>query len=136
MEGLPRSSSSTTGEVIGKVSSTPFDPPCTERFFRAAIAFLASARLSAMASFKLIAGAAFAGLAGCSGSFGRRREREGDLGTDCVRGRSAGGARPEEDCDGFALLDIVRGRAAGDFGTRRVGGEAAGRGEGLAGAGG
>lgn len=30
----------------------------------------------------------------------------------------------------------MRGRAAGDFGTRRVVGEAAGRGEGLAGAGG
>jgi hypothetical protein len=44
--------------------------------------------------------------------------------TECVRGRS------EEDWDGFALEDIVRDRAAGDFGTRGVEGEAGGR-EGL-----
>lgn len=74
-----------------------------------------------MASFMLIAGAAFAGVA-VSNSFGRRRK--GDLVTECVRGRS------EEDWDGFALEDIVRGRAAGDFGTRGVEGEGAGR-EGL-----
>jgi hypothetical protein len=82
---------------------------------------LVSARLSAIASFKLIAGAAFAGVAD-SGPFGRRRE--GDLVTECVRGRS------EEDWDGFALEDIVRDRAAGNFGTRGVEGEAGGR-EGL-----
>lgn len=73
-----------------------------------------------MASFRLIAGAAFAGVA-VSGSL--RRRREGDLVTECVRGRS-------EDWDGFALEDIVRGRAAGDFGTRGVEGETGGR-EGL-----
>ena len=88
-----------------------------------------------MASFTLIAGAAFAGVAG-SGSFGRRREREGDLVTDCVRSRSEGGTRSEEDCDGFALVDTVRSRAAGDFGTRGVEGKAVGRGEGLTAAGG
>ena len=87
-----------------------------------------------MASFTLIAGAALAGVGGCSGSFGRRREREGDFGTDCVRGRSEGGTRPDEDWDGFALVDdTVRGRAAGDFGGRRIEGDAVGRGEGLAG---
>ena len=75
----------------------------------------------------LIAGAAFAGVDG-SGSF--RRRREGDLVTECVRNRSEEGPRSEEDWDGFALEDIVRGRAAGDFGTRGVEGEAAGR-EGL-----
>jgi hypothetical protein len=87
-----------------------------------------------MASFMLIAGAAFAGVAG-SGSFERRREREGDLVTDCVRSRSEGGPR-EEDWDGFALVDIVRSRAAGDFGTRGVEGKAVGRGEGLTATGG
>jgi hypothetical protein len=80
-----------------------------------------------MASFKLITGAGFAGVGG-SGSFGRRRK--GDLVTECVRGRSEEGPRSEEDWDGFALDDIVRGRVAGDFGTRGVEGEAAGR-EGL-----
>ena len=80
-----------------------------------------------MASFMLIAGAAFAGISG-SGSF--RRRREGDLVTECVRGRSEDGPRSEEEWDGFALEDIVRGRAAGDFGTRGVEGEAGGR-EGL-----
>ena len=57
--------------------------------------------------------------------------------TDCVRSRAEEGPLSEEDCDGFALEDIVRGRAAGDFGTRRVEGEgceAAGR-EGLTAAG-
>jgi hypothetical protein len=82
----------------------------------------------------LIAGVAFARVAG-SGSFGRRREREGVLVTDCVRGRSEGGTRSKEDWD-FTLVDIVRGRAAGDFGTRGVEGEVPGRGEGLAGPGG
>ena len=80
-----------------------------------------------MASFKLITGATFAGVAG-SGSF--RRRREGDLVTECVRSLSEEGPRSEEDWHGFALEDIVRGRAAGDFGTRGVEGEAAGR-EGL-----
>jgi hypothetical protein len=80
-----------------------------------------------MASFMLTAGAAFAGVAG-SGSL--RRRREGDLVTECVRSRSEEGSRSEEDLNGFALEDIVRGRAAGDFGTRGVAGEAAGR-EGL-----
>lgn len=79
-----------------------------------------------MASFMLTAGVAFAGVTG-SGSFTRRRE--GDLVTDCVRSRSEEGPRSKEDW-GFALEDIVRGRAAGDFGTRGVEGEAAGR-EGL-----
>lgn len=50
--------------------------------------------------------------------------------TECVRGRSEDGPRSEEEWDGFALEDIVRGRAAGDFGTRGVEGEAGGR-EGL-----
>lgn len=82
-----------------------------------------------MASFMLFAGVAFAGVAG-SGSFGRRREREGDLVTECVRGLSEEGPRLEEDWNGFALEDSVRGRAVGDFGTRGVEGETAGR-EGL-----
>jgi hypothetical protein len=80
-----------------------------------------------MASFMLIAGATFTGVAG-TGSF--RRRREGDLVTECVRGLSEEGPRSEEDWDGFAFEDIVRGRAAGDFGTRGVEGEVAGR-EGL-----
>jgi hypothetical protein len=80
-----------------------------------------------MASFMLIAGAAFAGVAG-SGSFGRRRE--GDLVTECVRGLSEEGPWSEEDWNGFALEEIVHGRAAGDFGSRGVEGEAGGR-EGL-----
>ncbi len=67
-----------------------------------------------MASFMLIAGEAFAGVTG-SGSFGRRRE--GDLATDRARGRSGEDPRSEEDWDGFTFVDIVRGRAAGDFGT-------------------
>lgn len=74
-----------------------------------------------MTSFVLIVGVAFAGVVG-SGSFGRRRE--GDLVTDRVRGLS------EEDWDNFAWVDIVRGRAAGDFGARGVEGETARR-EGL-----
>jgi len=81
-----------------------------------------------MASFMLIAGATFAGDAGF-GSF--RRRREGDLVIECVRGRSEEGPRSEINLGGFALEDIVRGRAAGDFSTRGVEGEAAGR-EGLA----
>ena len=116
------------------MSSIPLDPPCSESVLCAAIAFLASARLSAMASFMLIAGAAFAGVGG-SGSFERRREREGVLVTDCVRGRSKGGTRPEEDWDGFALVDTVRSLAAGDFGARGVEGRTAGRKEGLRAAG-
>jgi hypothetical protein len=108
------------------MTSRPLSPPCSEEAF---CAFLTSARLSAIASFTLIAGAAFTGVAG-SGSFGRRREREGDLVTECVRGRSEEDPRSEEGWNGFALEDIVRGRAAGDFGTRGVEGEAAGR-EGL-----
>ena len=83
-----------------------------------------------MASFTLIAGVALAGDAG-SGSFRRRREREGDLVTECVRGLSEEGPRSDRNWGGFALEDIVRGRAAGDFGTRGVEGETAGR-EGLA----
>jgi hypothetical protein len=78
-----------------------------------------------MASFMLIAGAAFAGVAS-SGSFGRRRE--GDLATGRARSRSGEDPRSEEDSDGFTLVDIVRGRVAGDFGT------GVGREEGLTGA--
>jgi hypothetical protein len=80
-----------------------------------------------MASFKLIAEAPFAGVAG-SGSFGRRRES--DFVVESVRGRSEEGPRLEGDWNGFALEDIVRGRGAGDFGTRGVEGGATGR-EGL-----
>jgi len=40
----------------------------------------------------------------------------------------------EKDWDSFTLEDIVRGQAAGDFGTREVEGDAAGR-EGLTAAG-
>jgi len=109
------------------MSSRSLDPTCSEEDFCAAIAFLASTRLSAMASFTLIAGTAFAGIAG-SGSF--RRRREGDLVTESVRGRSEEGPRPKKDWDDFAWEDIVRGRDAGDFGTLGVEGEVAGR-EGL-----
>lgn len=43
---------------------------------------------------------------------------------DLVRARSNKGGRADEELEGFALEDIVRGRAKGDFGTRRVEGVA------------
>jgi hypothetical protein len=74
-----------------------------------------------MASFTLRAGA-FEGVAGSSSL---ARERGGAfVVVDLVRFRSGRGVCMDEEPEGLALEEIVRGRAEGDFGTRRVEGEA------------
>jgi hypothetical protein len=111
---------------VFSISPDALESPRVAKFFCAAIVFFASARLSAIASFMLIAGT-LEGVAR-SGSFARNRA--GGLGEDFVLGRSENGACAEGSDNGFAAVDIVRGRTREVFLNRGVEGDGAGRGEG------
>lgn len=73
-----------------------------------------------MASFTLRAGA----FGGVASSCSVARERGGAFGVDLVLVLLDGDGCAGEEPEGFALEEIVRVRADGDFGTRRVEDEA------------